>query len=153
MNSITSGIRFFAVTLIAALLTGCASSSLDDTALTIPYRPKSGKGLVIIYRESTSLFREGWVGRITNFRHIYDNGRNLGKLSGGTFFLDDADPGPHAFYAKDEDEKLSLQIEAGKTYLIKAELDAGMWTVSETLETVEFSEGAEALQYLEKAEE
>lgn len=153
MNSAISCRRFFAVTLTAILLAGCASSSQENETLTIPYRPQPGKGLVIVYRESTSLFREGWVGRITNFRHVYDNGRDLGKLSGGTFFLVNTAPGPHAFNANDEDEKVTINVEPGKTYFIKAELDVGMWTMGETLEAVDFNEGAEALQYLEKADE
>ena len=94
--------------------------------------------------------REGWVGRIVNFRHIYDNGRDFEKLSGGTFILDDATPGTHIFTAKDEDKKLEINVVAGKTYFIKAELHAGMWSPNERLEEVEFSEGAEAISDLEK---
>ncbi|MFO1483650.1 MAG: DUF2846 domain-containing protein [Verrucomicrobiaceae bacterium] len=145
--------RFVVAIFVTMLIASCASSGGEGSAAGIPYHPKPGKGLVIIYRENTSLFREGWVGRIVNFRHIYDNGRDLGKLSDGTFFLDQATPGTHAFTAKDTDEKTTIHVEAGKTYFILAELDVGVWTVGETLRQVDFSEGAEALQYLEKADE
>lgn len=150
MNTPTVLLRLGLLAILVTLNTQC--SSVSDESGALPYKPKPGKGLVIIYREDTSLFREGWVGRITNFRHVHDGARDLGKLSGGTFMLDDATPGTHVFFSgKDEDRKTTLQVEAGKTYFLRAQLHAGMWTPGESLDLVEFDEGVEGLEGLELA--
>ncbi|HEY3897699.1 MAG TPA: DUF2846 domain-containing protein [Chthoniobacter sp.] len=134
--------------LFGALFTSCASQNQGDLT-SIPYKPKPDKGLVVIYREHTALMREGWVGRIVNFRHIFDNGQDFGKLSGGTFILDDAAPGPHSFWAKDDDKKVPINVQAGQTYFLRADLRTGMWSPSEVLEIVDFREGAEGIKDLE----
>ena len=70
MNTGTSFFRLCTLNLAAAFIVGCASEEQASSAASIPYRPKPGKGLVILYRESTSIMREGWVGKIVNFRHL-----------------------------------------------------------------------------------
>ncbi len=152
MDFRTSLIRLFTVTIASFLLFGCASETQVSSAVSIPYSPKPGKGLVILYREGTSIWREGWVGKIVNFRHLYDNGHDVGNLSGGTFILDDASPGQHSFTANDEEKKTVLNVDAGKTYFIRADLRTGMWRPSEVLEQVELAEGAAALKDLKKSE-
>ncbi len=151
MTTQTTLVRLFTTAAAAAILAGCASQEQGSVA-SIPYHPKPGKGLVIVYRNETSLMREGWVGRIVNFRHIYDNTQDMGKLAGGTFILDDATPGRHSFTANDEEKKVEINVEAGKTYFIHADLHAGMWTPSQVIEQVEWREGAPAVLRLHKAE-
>ncbi len=151
MNTPTSLLRLFTVTVASALIVGCASEEQGSSAASIPYHPQPGKGLVILYREGTSIMREGWVGKIVNFRHLHDNGQDVGNLSGGTFILDDAAPGQHSFTAKDDEKTTVINVEAGKTYFLHADLKAGMWIPSEVLEPVELAEGAEALKDLKKS--
>ena len=151
MKTPTILLRLCVLAILATMSASC--SSLPDGDGSLPYKPKPGKALVIIYRESTSLFREGWVGRITNFRHVQDGSLDLGKLSGGTFFLHDAAPGTHVFFSgKDDERKTTLQLEAGKIYFLRAQLHTGMWTPGESLDHVEFDEGVEGLEGLEQVE-
>jgi hypothetical protein len=152
MKALPLLLRISSIAASILILAGCSSvGDVDENSL--PYKPKAGKGLVIIYREGTSLFREGWVGRILNFRHVYDGDRDFGKLSEGTFILDNALPGTHVFYSgKDDERKTTLVVEPGKTYFLRAQLHNGMWTPGESLDLVDFSEGVEGLEGLELAE-
>lgn len=112
-------LRLVVLALAGVLLCSCAAVQ-REAAPSTPDRPERGKGLVIVYRE------RHFTGGGVSYK-VYDNGRRIGGLPNGAYFVYQATPGMHKFTASTEvtDEK-PLMVEAGKTYYVRGEVQMGV---------------------------
>ena len=111
--------RLLGAGLILSFLSSCATVE-REAAPSKPDRPEAGKGLVIFYRERH--FTGGGMGY-----DIKDNGKKIGGLSNGSYFVYQAAPGDHHFTAATEvTEEKVISVVAGKTYYVRGEVQVGI---------------------------
>jgi hypothetical protein len=85
-------------------------------------RPPKGQGLVVFFRKKSLLGTGQWF-------NVREDGKALGKLTNGAWFVQAEAPGTHTFTAKTEPEfgdKLTLKIDAGETYFVEGMLTKGV---------------------------
>jgi hypothetical protein len=98
-----------------------ASSELPPGAIDLP-APKPGTAQVVFFRPKTVLGTGQWF-------NVRENGKALGKLTNGDYFVVSATPGLHTYTAKTEPEfndQLKLQLDAGETYFVEGVLTKGV---------------------------
>ena len=84
--------------------------------------PPAGQGQVIFFRKKSILGTGQWF-------NVREDGKALGKLVNGAYFVQPEAPGAHTFTAKTEPEfrdKLTLKIDAGETYFVEGILTKGV---------------------------
>lgn len=116
--------RLLVSVLAFVVLVGCTSASGPLYAEKDNLRePAPGKALVYVYRVDTFI-------AATVTADILDNGKNVGAVNVGGYIVFGADPGEHALLTETSriDKTVYLSVEAGKTYYIRLDYDAGMWT-------------------------
>jgi hypothetical protein len=89
--------------------------------IAIPVPPK-GQGQVVFFRRKSLLGTGQWF-------NVREDGKALGKLSNGAYFIQPETPGQHTFTAKTEPEfkdRLTLKIDAGETYFVEGMLTHGV---------------------------
>ena len=89
--------------------------------IAVPAPPK-GQGQVVFFRRKSLLGTGQWF-------NVREDGKALGKLSNGAYFVQPEGPGQHTFTAKTEPEfkdKLTLKIDAGETYFVEGMLTHGV---------------------------
>ncbi len=117
----------FAFTLASA---GFAQAVRADSAPTLPTSvaastgalplPPPGKALVVFFRPAR------FQGAFTWYK-IRENGVSLGKMWGGTFIVQVAEPGPHTYTAATESRNtLHLEVDDGETYYIRCSVQMGV---------------------------
>ncbi len=80
----------------------------------------SGTGTVIFFRPSK------FVGAVLGFK-VRENGKELGKLRNGTYFVLPVPAGTHQFEVQGEaKDVLTLEVEAGETYYVQGLLGVGI---------------------------
>ena len=97
------------------------SEAIADGAIALPAPPR-GRGQVVFFRPKTVLGTGQWF-------NVREDGRALGKLTNGAWFVQTVVPGPHTYTASTEPEfkdQLSLQVDAGETYFVEGELTKGV---------------------------
>jgi hypothetical protein len=142
-----SGIRrFFIPLLFAAFLSGCATPMAvrlkEQGKFTSTRDPN--KGLVFIYRESSMV-------AVLRGIYIKANGKRVGALNSGTYFVYEASPGPVTFAAEDwiqGDRTRTIDVEPGKEYYIRGTLSLGVPDIEPRIEIVNDTEGKEAIKGL-----
>jgi len=85
-------------------------------------RPPKGEGQVVFFRQKSLLGTGQWF-------NVREDGKALGKLTNGAWFVQAEAPGTHTFTAKSEPEfkdKLTLKIDAGETYFVEGVLTKGV---------------------------
>ncbi|HYA43842.1 MAG TPA: DUF2846 domain-containing protein [Syntrophobacteraceae bacterium] len=129
-----------------SFLAGCAAPYVvplkEHASYTAPGDPN--KGIVFIYRESSMM-------GVLRGIYIKANGKRVGALNSGTYFVYQADPGPVTFAAEDwiqGDRTRTLDVEAGKQYYIRGTLSPGVPDVEPRIEIVNDNEGKEAIKGL-----
>jgi hypothetical protein len=105
-----------------------ASSAASDAAaleaegpIAIPPPPR-GQGQVVFFRGKTRLGTGQWF-------NVREDGKALGKLSNGAYFVHATRPGVHTYTAKLEPElkeHLTLKVDAGETYFVEGALTGGL---------------------------
>jgi hypothetical protein len=123
--------------------TGCAGLqvSKDHPMPTV----QADKGLVYFYRESS------FKGAAIHY-DISDNGTVIGALQSGTYFYENATPGPHTYSAKTEaSSEVTLNVEAGKTYYVKGSITFGFVAGHPKLEIADETAAQAALAKLDYA--
>jgi hypothetical protein len=100
----------------AAEHSSSASAALDSAkgSIDIP-PPPPGKGQVVFFRDKSLMGTGQWF-------NVREDGKVLGKLANGAYFVQTAEPGPHTYTAKAEPEfndKLKLQIDPDETYFVE----------------------------------
>jgi hypothetical protein len=84
--------------------------------------PAKGTGQVVFFRKKSLLGTGQWF-------NVREDGKALGKLTNGAWFVQAEPPGSHTFTAKTEPEfkdKLTLKIDAGETYFVEGTLTHGV---------------------------
>ena len=80
-----------------------------------------GKGAVVFLRESA--FTGGGISY-----YIYEDGRKIGALKSGTWFIHQSDPGQHTYMAETEAKDIiTLNVEDGKKYFVVGSVGMGVW--------------------------
>lgn len=85
-------------------------------------KPPPGQGQVVFFRKKSMLGTGQWF-------NVREDGKALGKLSNGAYFVQPERPGLHTFTAKTEPEfrdKLTLKVDAGETYFVEGVLTHGV---------------------------
>jgi hypothetical protein len=119
-----------------------AASLKEQGLYTSTHNPN--KGLILIYRK-TSMFAES-IGI-----SIKANGKRLGALDSGTYFVYEADPGPVTVAAEGwflGDRTCTIDVEPGKQYYIQGTLALGFPLAVPSLAIVNDIEGKEAIKGL-----
>jgi hypothetical protein len=84
--------------------------------------PAKGMGQVVFFRRKSLLGTGQWF-------NVREEGKALGKLTNGAWFVQAEPPGTHTFTAKTEPEfkdRLTLKIDAGETYFVEGVLTHGV---------------------------
>jgi hypothetical protein len=84
--------------------------------------PAKGLGQVVFFRRKSLLGTGQWF-------NVREDGKALGKLTNGAWFIQAEPPGAHTFTAKTEPEfkdRLTLKIDAGETYFVEGVLTHGV---------------------------
>jgi hypothetical protein len=84
--------------------------------------PAKGTGQVVFFRKKSLLGTGQWF-------NVREEGKALGKLTNGAWFVQAEPPGSHTFTAKTEPEfkdRLTLRIDAGETYFVEGVLTHGV---------------------------
>jgi hypothetical protein len=58
---------------------------------------------------------------------VYCDGQELGRMQDGRVFDVRVAPGPHTFYANDKQAGASVNLEPGKEYYFRTDLQLGFW--------------------------
>jgi hypothetical protein len=107
----------------AAAAASAASFVASDvpSAIDIP-PPPAAKGQVVFFRDKSLLGTGQWF-------NVRENGKALGKLTNGAYFVQVTGPGLHTYTATEEPElkdRLELEVAAGETYFVRGTLTKGV---------------------------
>jgi hypothetical protein len=107
----------------AAAMSAAANFVASDVvgAIDIP-PPPAGKGEVVFFRDKSLLGAGQWF-------KVRENGKALGKLTNGAYFVQVTDPGLHTYTATEEPElkdRLKLEVDRGETYFVRGTLTKGV---------------------------
>jgi hypothetical protein len=92
-----------------------------EGSIAIP-PPPAGEGQVVFFRKKSLMGTGQWF-------NVREDGRALGRLSNGAYFIQIADPGVHAYTATTEPElkdHLKLEVSPGETYFVEGTLTKGV---------------------------
>jgi hypothetical protein len=82
--------------------------------------PEVGKGQIVFYRTG------GFVGAAISC-NVRENDALIGGLSGGKYFVVQAQPGKHTYTTKSEaKDTLNMEVESGETYYVRCTIGAGV---------------------------
>ncbi len=108
--------------LAAAAASAADGAAADDAGpIAIP-APPAGLGQVVFFRSRSLLGTAQWF-------NVREDGRALGRLGNGAYFVQPESPGVHTYTAKLEPElkdHLKLQVDAGETYFVEGTLTGGL---------------------------
>lgn len=137
-------IAFFLLPML--MLVGCSAPlavSMDEGASVLK-TDKKDVGYVYIYREAEFLASARGI-------YIAANGKRVGALNSGTYFIYEAKPGNLVLAAENSLEKpvtRTLTISPGKKYFIQGSFKSGFWDVIPNLTIMNNNEGESAIQSL-----
>ena len=124
----------------------CGTEKVDykqntDKAQHPTPEPPADKSLVYVLRTSM-------LGYKINSKLAVD-GKWMGVNRGKTYFFFTVDPGKRYFCSEAENQDyLSLDVEAGKTYYLKQRVEMGMWKARTDLVALDEAKGKEELKDL-----
>jgi Protein of unknown function (DUF2846) len=105
--------------------------------------PDAGKGQIVFYRTG------GLVGAAISC-NVRENGALIGGLSGGKYFVVQAQPGKHVYTTKSEaKDTLNMEVESGETYYVRCNIGAGIMAGRPNLSPVDkaaFDEKSDGLK-------
>jgi hypothetical protein len=141
--------KFFLIIFSLLLISGCAA----PLAVTMseggaaPQTSKTDVGYIYVYRESEFM---------ASLRGIYisADGKRIGALNNGTYFIHETKPGNIILTAEntlDAPVTRTLSIQPGKKYFVKGSFKSGFWDVVPNLTIMNESEGESAIQGLKYA--
>lgn len=97
------------------------SVGLSQEIVQVVGTPEPGKALVVFFRKKA--FRGGAI----RFK-VRENEVELGKLSSGTWFALQAEPGAHTYVVHSEARDVTnIEFEAGETYFIAGSINFGVF--------------------------
>jgi hypothetical protein len=104
-----------------ALALSAQPAVLAESAVRIGPPPR-GQGQVIFFRPRSVLGTGQWF-------NVREDGKALGKLTNGAYFVQITPPGPHTYTATSEPEfkdSLKLKVDPGETYYVEGILTHGV---------------------------
>ncbi len=108
-----------------------APTPTETTALT----PAGDQAFAYFYRKKRVL------GMALN-TSVHVDRVEIADLDPGTYVKVPLSPGKHAFYSDEDDDTLQLDVEPGREYFFRIELQAGMWKGHGVLKLVDAKEGS-----------
>ena len=134
--------------LALALLAGCASVPMapqDDDVRAKSFTVRSGKANIYLYRNET-------FGGVVPMTVSFD-GKVAGQTGPQTFFLWEADPGPHEISSMAEDvSTIRINAEAGRAYFSWQEVKMGLWMARSLLQQVDEAAGRKGVAECKRAQ-
>jgi hypothetical protein len=119
MKSKIIALSFCTAALLAVPNSHNTSFAAAKTPATIA-PPAAGKGQVVFYRTG------GFVGAAISC-NVREDGKLVGGLSGGKYFVAEMQPGKHVFTTKSEaKDTLNMEIESDETYYVRCTIGAGV---------------------------
>ncbi len=97
------------------------AETVVEGSIKLPAPPR-GQGQVVFFRPKTVVGTGQWF-------NVREDGRALGKLTNGAYFVQTVTPGAHTYTATTEPElkdALNLEVDAGETYFIEGQLTKGV---------------------------
>jgi Protein of unknown function (DUF2846) len=109
-----------AASVSAVAITPAAAVAAKETAPVVIAAPGAGKGQVVFYRTG------GFVGAAISC-NVREDGKLIGGLGGGKYFIQEFEPGKHVFTTKSEaTDTLNMEIESGETYYVRCGIGMGV---------------------------
>jgi hypothetical protein len=96
-------------------------AEVPDGLIPVPPAPR-GQGQVVFFRAKSLLGTGQWF-------NVRENGKALGRLDNGAYFIQTTTPGLHTYTAQTEPEftdRLKLKVDAGETYFVSGALTKGV---------------------------
>ncbi len=144
---IKRGLLTAAAVLMICFISGCATSkTLDLVKKPEPYSPseETGKGIIYIFRE------EQFVGSARGI-YINANGKRIGGLNSGTYFVYEAKPGKVTIsidHPTGKDPARNFNLQPGQSYFLRAGLKLGLLEADPFLGVVSEEEGKKVVSGL-----
>jgi Protein of unknown function (DUF2846) len=114
--------KFAGLALATTMLSAPVAVSAATKAPKVPVvvnAPPAGKGQVVFFRPGGA----GTAIRCT----IRENGKMIGRVGNGKYFIMTAEPGPHKYTTKTEaTDELNVEVEADETTYVKCKIAAGL---------------------------
>lgn len=133
--------------ILLSAISGCATPMVVGLRKGPQHYIPSGdpnKGLIYVYREGE------YFGCLRGI-YVTANGKRIGGLNSGTYFVYEADPGEVVISVENwmgKDPSRKINVEAGKKYYLKGCLKMGFWDTDPYIERVHDAEGEGAIQSL-----
>lgn len=139
--------KFFLLLSVLFLLTGCATpmvASLEKHKGHYAPILNPNKALIYIYRDSS------YIGSLRGL-YIDGDGKRIGALNSGTYFVYETDPGERVIAVENWLGKAPyrvINVESGKRYYVKAGITMGIWDAAPFINIVVDEEGEGAISSL-----
>jgi len=133
--------------LISILVSGCATPMAIGLKKSERHYVPSGdpnKGAIFVYREKE------FAGCVRGI-YVTANGKRIGGLNNGTYFVYESDPGNVVISVEDwlgDDPSRTINIKPQQKYYLKGSLQFGFWDAAPHIEIVHEQEGEAAIQSL-----
>ena len=140
-------IEVLVIFVLMLTISGCATSMMLSLKKEPQHFIPSGdpnKGYIYVYRESNLL---GCVRGI----YVTANGKRIGGLNNGTYFVYEADPGDVFISVENwlgDNPSRKILVEAGKKYYLKGSLTFGSMDATPYIERVNNEDGEKAIELL-----
>jgi len=135
----------------AILAAAQTTATPEVSEIPIP-APPAGQGQVVFFRAKSLLGTGQWF-------NVREDGKPLGKLVNGAYFVQVATPGLHTYTAVEEPEfkdRLTLKVDPGQTYFVEGALTKALVISAADLKPstlARFDKVSKTLQPAPKAEE
>jgi hypothetical protein len=109
---------------LAAAQSSMSTDAAEPTvvgSIDIP-PPPPGEGQVVFFRKKSILGIVPWF-------NVREDGKALGKLTSGVYFVQVTTPGVHTYTATSEPEatdKLRIEVDPGETYFVEGTVNKGV---------------------------
>lgn len=107
-----SAAALFAVAAFAGAVLPASSAAEASAAANVVPPVAQDKGQIVFFR------RSAYTGRTVTFT-INEGGASIGRLSNGSYFVLDANPGAHSYSIARFRGEMNLDVQAGQTYYVE----------------------------------
>jgi hypothetical protein len=149
LKSKAMAVALAAVSISATIMAPTLAVAAKEKAPVTIGAPSAGKGQVVFYRTG------GFVGAAIGC-NVREDGKLIGSLGGGKYFVQEFEPGKHIFTTKSEaTDTLNMEIESGETYYVRCTIGMGVVAGRPNLSPVqkaEFDEKSAKLKMKTKEE-
>jgi hypothetical protein len=139
--------KIMLILVLGMIASGCATPMVVGLKKSNQHYIPSGdpnKGLIYIYREGEFL-------GCARGLFVTANGKRIGGLNSGTYFVYEADPGEVIISVENwlgEDPSRKINVKPGEKYYLKGSIKMGFWDADPHIEIVHEQEGEATIQTL-----